>query len=59
LMALKTGEVDMALYPSLPSLKELQKEYSTLVENPSHLTIKNVPFLFLGQKSQAKLFIKL
>ena len=29
LMALKTGEVDMALYPSLPSLKELQKEYST------------------------------
>ena len=27
-MALKTGDVDMALYPALPSLKELQKEYT-------------------------------
>ncbi|MDH7578903.1 MAG: ABC transporter substrate-binding protein [Bacillota bacterium] len=28
-MALKTGAVDMALYPSLPSVKDLEKEYST------------------------------
>jgi peptide/nickel transport system substrate-binding protein len=28
-MALKTGDVDIALYPSLPYLKELEKEYAT------------------------------
>jgi peptide/nickel transport system substrate-binding protein len=28
MMALKTGDVDMALYPPIPSLKDLEKEYT-------------------------------
>ncbi|MDH7578661.1 MAG: ABC transporter substrate-binding protein [Bacillota bacterium] len=41
-MALKTGAVDMALYPSLPSLKELQREYTAFYG------FKGLPFIMFN-----------
>jgi len=41
-MALKTGNVDIALYPSLPSLKELEKEYTVFKG------FKGLPFLMFN-----------
>ncbi|MDD2555609.1 MAG: ABC transporter substrate-binding protein [Syntrophaceticus sp.] len=38
-MALKTGDVDMALYPALPSLNDLKKEYTVFYG------FKGLPFL--------------
>jgi peptide/nickel transport system substrate-binding protein len=52
-MALKTGDVDMALYPSIPSLKDLEKEYTIfkgfkgfpfLMFNFERSYLKNVDF---------------
>lgn len=42
ILALKTGDVDVAVYPSLPSLKELEKEYNTFY------AFKGLPFLMFN-----------
>lgn len=42
ILALKTGDVDVAVYPSLPSLKELEKEYNTFY------VFKGLPFLMFN-----------
>jgi peptide/nickel transport system substrate-binding protein len=42
MMALKTGDVDMALYPPIPSLKDLEKEY-TIFKG-----FKGLPFLMFN-----------
>jgi peptide/nickel transport system substrate-binding protein len=53
MMALKTGDVDMALYPPIPSLKDLEKEYTIfkgfrglpfLMFNFERSYLKNVDF---------------